>query len=50
MMNLNYWMENGKYTIDGYDWFNTLDELAADVEWQQKWIAGRAYKDENGWH
>ena len=46
----NYWIDNGKYTVDGYDFFDTLDELEADIDWQQLWVAGKAHKDENGWH
>lgn len=46
----NYWIDNGKYTVDGYDFFDTLDELEADIDWQQLWAAGKARKDENGWH
>ena len=45
-----YMIENGKYTIDGYDFFDTLAELEADIDWQQLWITGKALKDENGWH
>ncbi len=47
---IEYWIENGKYTIDGYDWFDTLDELETDVDWQLAWIDGKAYKDGTGWH
>lgn len=46
----NYWIDNGKYTVDGYDFFDTLDELEADIDWQQLWAAGKAHKDETGWH
>lgn len=44
-----YWITDGKYTIDGYDYFDTLAELEADIEWQRLWIEGKARKDENGW-
>lgn len=47
---IEYWIENGKYTIDGYDLFDSLEELEADVDWQLESIEGRAYKDAFGWH
>ena len=47
---IEYWIENGKYTVDGYDLFDTLDELEADLDWQIAWIDGKAYKDGTGWH
>ena len=47
---IEYWIENGKYTIDGYDFFDTLAELETDVDWQLESISGKAYKDCNGWH
>lgn len=47
---IEYWIENGKYTIDGYDFFDTLDELETDVDWQLLWTESKAYKDCNGWH
>ena len=47
---INYFIEDGKYTIDGYDFFDSLAELEADVDWQLLWVAGKARKDENGWH
>ena len=28
-----YWMQDGKYTVDGYDLFDTLEELEADCDW-----------------
>ena len=46
---IEYSVENGKYTIDGYDYFDTLGELEADIEWQLDWINGEAYKGEDGW-
>ena len=44
-----YWMENGKYTIDGYDFFDTKEDLAADINWQILWTQGKAMKTDNGW-
>ena len=46
---IEFWMENGKYTVDGYDLFETLEDLEADVEWQLKWVAGEACKGADGW-
>lgn len=45
-----YWMQGGKYTVDGYDLFDTLEELEADCDWQLAWADGKAFKDETGWH
>lgn len=47
---IEYWIDGGKFTIDGYDFFDTLAELETDIDWQQLWIVGKAYKDESGWH
>lgn len=47
---LEYWIENGKFTIDGYDFFDTLEALEADCDWQEAWSNGTAFKDEHGWH
>jgi len=47
---IEYWIEDGKYTVDGYDLFETLDELEADVDWQLLWLDDKAYKDCDGWH
>ena len=44
-----YGITDGKYTIDGYDFFESLAELENDIEWQSLWIAGKAIKGENGW-
>ena len=44
----NYYMEDGKYTIDSYDFFDSLEELEADLDWQRLWIDGKAYKDLDG--
>ena len=44
-----YWMDGGKYTIDGYDFFDSLAELEADMEWQRLWIEGKAVKGASGW-
>lgn len=48
MTNLNIMIDNGKYSIDGYDWFDSLEALQTEIEWQTKWIDGKARKDENG--
>ena len=46
-----YRIEEGKYTFDeGYDRFDTLEELEEDIDWQLLWVDGKAYKDMNGWH
>lgn len=47
---ISYYMENGKYTVDGYDLFDTIEELEADLDWELECIEGRAYKDLSGWH
>ena len=44
-----YWIEDGKFTINGYDLFNTLTALETDIDWQLLWLSGKAYKGENGW-
>ena len=46
---IEYWIEDGKYTIDGYDFFDTVADMEADIDWQLEAIHGRAYKDD-GWH
>ncbi len=43
-----YWKENGKYTIDGYEFFNTLAGLKLHIYWSKLWIEGKAYRNENG--
>ena len=47
---IEYWIKDGKFTVDGYDNFDSLAELEADIDWQHLWIDGKAIKDENGWH
>ncbi len=47
---IEYWTVNDQYTIDGYDYFNTLSELEEDIDWQIESIHGRAFKDCAGWH
>ena len=48
---MEIWKENGKYTIDGYEFFDTLAELEADLVWQRKWAEGKAYRDaDRVWH
>lgn len=44
----NYFVEDGKFSIDGYDFFDTLEALEDDIDWQVLWIDGKAYRDENG--
>lgn len=46
---VTYFIEKGKFTIDGYDLFDTLEELEADVDWQLLWIQGKAQKIGNEW-
>ena len=46
---VTYFIEKGKFTIDGYDLFDTLEELEADVDWQLLWIQGKAQKSGNEW-
>ena len=43
-----YFIEDGKYSIDGYEFFDTLEELEADIDWQVLWCAGKAHKDNDG--
>ena len=47
---IEYMVIDGKYTIDGYDFFWTLEELQEEIEWQRLWIDGKAFHDEQGWH
>lgn len=47
---ITYSIVNGKYTIDGYDFFDTLGELENDCDWQLAWAEGKAFKDHTGWH
>ena len=47
---IEYSIEGGRFTIDGYDFFDTLEALEADLDWQNEWARGRAMKDGNGWH
>ena len=47
---INYWIEDGRFTVDGYDFFDTIEELDVDLGWQLESIEGRAYKDADGWH
>lgn len=42
-------VENGKYTIDGYDFFDTLDELETEIAWQKLWAEGKAKKENGKW-
>ena len=46
---VTYFIEKGKFTIDGYDLFDTLEELEADVDWQLLWVQGKARKIGNEW-
>ena len=46
-----YWIRDGKYTSDvqdGYEWFDTLEELEEDIDWALLWVDGKAYKTVNG--
>ena len=45
---IEYFIENGKYSIDGYDFFDTLAELEEEIDWAALWIDGKAYKDLDG--
>lgn len=47
--NITYFIENGKFTVDGYDLFDTLEELEADLDWQLLWIEGKAQKVNSEW-
>ena len=47
---MDYMVVNGKYTLDGYDYFKTLEDLEAEIEWQLLWVDGGAYCDGDGWH
>lgn len=47
---IEYYLDNGKYTVDGYDLFDTLEELEDDLDWELECIEGRAFKDNRGWH
>lgn len=44
----SYYMEDGKYTIDSYDFFDTLEDLENDLDWQILWTCGEAYKLPDG--
>ena len=44
--------EEGKYSSevqDGYQWFNTIAELEADIEMMEQWSKGNAYVGDDGW-
>ena len=43
-----YFIEDGKYTIDGYDFFDTLEALEEDLDWQILWAEGKAFKSADG--
>ncbi len=43
-----YWEEDGKFTIDGYDFFDTLADLAHDVQFQILWTRDMAYRNLDG--
>lgn len=43
-----YWVENGKLTIDGYCFYNSMFELEKEIAWEIKWSNCEASKDENG--
>lgn len=43
-----YWVEDGKFTVDGYEFFDTLADLAIDVQFQIFWTRGMAYKNLDG--
>lgn len=47
--NIAYSIENGKFTVDGYDFFDSLADLEADIDWQLLWIDGKAHMTESGW-
>lgn len=47
--NITYFIENGKFTVDGYDLFDTLEELETDVDWQLLWFDGKAQKINGKW-
>ena len=44
-----YFIENGKFTVNFYDTFDSLEELEADIDWQMLWSRGLAVKNESGW-
>ena len=46
---IEYWEENGLYTIDGYDFFETMEELETDLDWQGLWIDGKAHRENGEW-
>lgn len=46
---IHYWTEDGKYTIDGYDFFDTMEELETSIYWQRLWIDGKAMMTDTGW-
>ena len=45
---VHYWMEDGKYTIDGYDFFDTMEDLETNIYWTRLWIDGKAYREADG--
>lgn len=39
--------ENGKYTFDGYDFFDTVEEAKSEWAKQVLWTHGLMHKDSN---
>lgn len=38
------WLDENGYTIDGYDYFPTMEELETHIFWSRLWIDGKAYR------
>ena len=43
-----YHIQDGKYIYDGYEFFDSLEEMEEEIDWALEWIDGRAARDNNG--
>ena len=39
-----------KYTLDGYDFFDTREDAWVEEQWQIAWRDCKAYRAADGWH
>lgn len=44
------WIDENGFTVDGYDYFPTVEALELNIYWTRLWIDGNAYRDADGWH
>ena len=45
VQNISYWVEDGKFTIDGYDFYDTLEEMELDIDRQRTELFGEQVED-----